>query len=890
LYALAAPKPLWWSETKSSHNQLQSRMQGPGTHSLGDRMAHARRTIGLLSLIIIGLSGCGVDPVALPPPVISPNGGTFTSIQTVTISDVNPAAVIHYTVDDTVPSMSSPTYSGAFQVANSLRVKATAFISSSVHSTSAAAAFVLNLPAASVPVIKPVYGSASYGPQIVTITDATPAATIYYTTNGTTANTSSTKYTGSFTITSSSTIRAVAIARGYSLSAGAVSAITVFPPLAATPAISPAGGTFARAQTVTITDVTAGASIYFTVNGSTPTAASTRYTAPFLLGTSSTVKAIAIANGYSNSSVAQAAFTITGALSGVVKLRNNAVVGAAVNIYTAGKTGSASSPTPVSPPAYADATGRFNLAFSCGNASDQAFAVSEGGTPAGGSAPVDHLLLVTALGPCGSVGSTVTLNEFTTVAAAYALAQFSDTYAGSAYAHIGAPSTNARGIADAFLTANAIANPTTGLPGGPNLSGTSILPLAELNSLANAVATCGGITGTTPCQPLLDATTSPSAGGHSTDSFTAMVNLAQRPAYNPNAIYVLSLGGVFTGLGAAPTDWTLAITHKGGGINRPTALGIDATGNVWIANYAGSLTHLTAQGTAVSPAAGYTGGGMSELNGLTIDISGNVWVTSKESAASVNGGKGAVQKWSSAGVLLSGATGFASGINFPEYAAADALGNIWIANSGNSTIAQLSPVGTAFTPSAGLTGPFSSPTSIAVEAGNGAWIANQGGTSVVHVTSNRTVGSAVTCCNAPAGIALDVGGNVWTANLAGDSVAEIYPNGTIASAGYSIGTGTNPLGIALDGANHVWVANNLGNTIAELLGEVGTGMPGTLLSGASGYGSGASLKKPTRLAIDASGNLWVTSYGDNVSTGAVTEFVGAAAPVKTPLIGLPAKP
>ena len=43
---------------------------------------------------------------------------------------------------------------------------------------------------------------------------------------------------------------------------------------------------------------------------------------------------------------------------------------------------------------------------------------------------------------------------------------------------------------------------------------------------------------------------------------------------------------------------------------------------------------------------------------------------------------------------------------------------------------------------------------------------------------------------------------------------------------------------------------------------------------------------PFSVAIDGAGNLWVTNFGNN----SVTEFVGLAAPLKTPLIGLPQKP
>ena len=78
----------------------------------------------------------------------------------------------------------------------------------------------------------------------------------------------------------------------------------------AMPTFSPAGGTFTSAQTVTISTTTSGATIYYTINGSTPTANSTVYTGSITVSTTTTIKAIAIKDGVS-SSVATATFTIS---------------------------------------------------------------------------------------------------------------------------------------------------------------------------------------------------------------------------------------------------------------------------------------------------------------------------------------------------------------------------------------------------------------------------------------------------------------------------------------------------------------------------------------------------------------------------------------------------
>lgn len=80
------------------------------------------------------------------------------------------------------------------------------------------------------------------------------------------------------------------------------------PQSAAMPVITPASGTYTAAQSVTITDATAGAAIRYTTDGSTPTASSPAYQAAIPLSSLTTVQALAIAPNYANSAVASATF------------------------------------------------------------------------------------------------------------------------------------------------------------------------------------------------------------------------------------------------------------------------------------------------------------------------------------------------------------------------------------------------------------------------------------------------------------------------------------------------------------------------------------------------------------------------------------------------------
>ena len=159
------------------------------------------------------------------------------------------------------------------------------------------------------PVIAPSGGS--YGAaQQITITDTISGAAIYYTNNGSTPTTASTEYTGPFQLTTDTTVQAIASATGY-LQSAVSSATYNFNTETSMPQFSPAAGSYTATQSVTISDSTSGAVIYYTTNGSTPTASSTKYTAPISVSASTVINAIATDSGLTNSNLASASYTIT---------------------------------------------------------------------------------------------------------------------------------------------------------------------------------------------------------------------------------------------------------------------------------------------------------------------------------------------------------------------------------------------------------------------------------------------------------------------------------------------------------------------------------------------------------------------------------------------------
>jgi murein DD-endopeptidase MepM/ murein hydrolase activator NlpD len=84
----------------------------------------------------------------------------------------------------------------------------------------------------------------------------------------------------------------------------------------AMPTFSPAAGTYSSPQTVTISDATTGATIFYTTDGSTPTTSSTQYTGPITVNSTTSIEAIATASGMTNSQVASATYTIQGSTGG----------------------------------------------------------------------------------------------------------------------------------------------------------------------------------------------------------------------------------------------------------------------------------------------------------------------------------------------------------------------------------------------------------------------------------------------------------------------------------------------------------------------------------------------------------------------------------------------
>jgi Chitobiase/beta-hexosaminidase C-terminal domain/Legume lectin domain/Bacterial lectin len=254
--------------------------------------------------------GGGSGTVATP--TFSPAAGTYSTAQQVTLNDATAGSTIYYTTDGTTPTTSSSVYGGPITVSATQTLQAIAVASGYTTSPAATAVYTIS-PVLPTPTLSPAGGTYTSS-QPVTISDATAGTTIYYTTNGTTPTTSSSVYGGPITVSASETLEAIAVENGYTTSSAASAVYTINTVLPA-PSFSPAGGTYTSSQPVTISDATAGTTIYYTTNGTAPTTSSSIYSGPITVSASETLEAIAVQTGYTASPAASAVYTINPVLS-----------------------------------------------------------------------------------------------------------------------------------------------------------------------------------------------------------------------------------------------------------------------------------------------------------------------------------------------------------------------------------------------------------------------------------------------------------------------------------------------------------------------------------------------------------------------------------------------
>jgi hypothetical protein len=553
------------------------------------------------------------------------------------------------------------------------------------------------------------------------------------------------------------------------------------------------------------------------------------------------------------------------------------------------------------------ANGQFSLTgdYAC-SSGQQLYLYSLGGNT--GSGVNSAAGLMAALGSCPSSSSpaiSVTVNEVSTVAAAYALAGFATdathvSSSGTALAQIG--------VANAFANAGNLVNLATGTALATTPAGNGTVPQAEINTLANVLASCvntNGI-GSGACSTLFTDTGLGGSSATAPDTAMAAISIAHHPGANVASLYGLAAANpsFAPGLTSAPNDLTVALVLTSGGVNHAWGIAIDGSGNAWIADalLPSGVTEFSSSGAVLSDYGygPYTRGGLDVPEIIAIDDSGDAWIS--------NSYDNTVTEFSNSGSILSGTNGYvlpgASGYGGSGVAIAGS-GNAWTVNSTSNSITLLSPTGSVLSGANGFTGGgLDGAGSVAIDGSGDAWVTSYSGNSVAKVSPAGSFLSGASGftgggLDSPWDIAIDGSGDAWILNFwiigtaplsFGGSVTKLSNSGTSLSGtvGFTGGGLSYPQALSIDGSGNVWVANNYQATTQ--LGVVELSSSGTFLSGANGY-IGPSLGE-TRggggIAVDGSGDVWVTSW---LGVGFVVEFVGAATPVITPIVaGLPATP
>ncbi len=509
--------------------------------------------------------------------------------------------------------------------------------------------------------------------------------------------------------------------------------------------------------------------------------------------------------------------------------------------------------------------------------------------------------LMAVLGDCPAIGNfavatpIVQMNEVTTVAAAYAMAGFAYD---ATHVSSGNTALAKAGVKNAFANASNLASLGTGLAYTTTPAGNGTVPQATINTLANILAACINSTGAitapvttgpnpssaSPCYTLFyDAQSGGSYGTVPTDTATAAINIAHNPGSNVSTLFNLPPANspFIPVLASQPNDFTIGITFTGGTLVNPRGIAIDAAGDVWIANSGGStnnIVKLSSTGAVLSGTSGFTGSNSVYLPiGVAIDASGNAWVANYSGSS--------VSELSSTGQLLGGGPYTASSMVGPWSIAIDGPGNVWVGGTGSpAVVTKLSSAGGVLSGSTGYTGGGLSGTLvIAVDGSANAWVAD--GSSANNIVKLSSSGGVLSGTNGyvlsdfPRSVALDGLGNAWVPST---SLFELSNSGSLTSGsnGYTSGGIKAPYyGVALDGNGDVWVANT-NNSVSEF------GNTGSALSPTTGY-TGGQQGFGWGIAIDGSGDTWVANF----TGGSITELLGAATPVITPICaGLPATP
>lgn len=245
-------------------------------------------------------------------PTANPIGGNYNFAQNIALTSATGGADIHYTIDGTTPTVSNVKYSSPIAINETTTLKAIAIKSGMTDSDILTEYYIITPPGQVVqPTASPGGGNFTTT-QTVTLSTITEGAFIFFTIDESEPTTASERYTSPITIEHTTTIKAMAIKTGMHKSDVITEHyIITLPGQVVQPTASPEGCNFTTTQTVTLSTITEGATIYFTLDESEPTTANERYTSPITIEHTTTVKAIAVKTGMHDSDVLTEHYIIT---------------------------------------------------------------------------------------------------------------------------------------------------------------------------------------------------------------------------------------------------------------------------------------------------------------------------------------------------------------------------------------------------------------------------------------------------------------------------------------------------------------------------------------------------------------------------------------------------
>jgi len=372
-------------------------------------------------------------------------------------------------------------------------------------------------------------------------------------------------------------------------------------------------------------------------------------------------------------------------------------------------------------------------------------------------------------------------------------------------------------------------------------------------------------------------------------------------------------------LSKPPSSWVLTLKHTDGGYDGPGRMAFDSQGNIWVTNnfqppgtdaglYAISLDPAghSRNGGAVS------GGGIQGVWwGIAIDRRDRVWLSNfvgddpnEWNSPDFQGGN-AASLFTAGGRALSRDTGFTAGdLHAPQGIAVDQDDNVWIANHGGNSVTVYpkgDPLKARVVSGGGLYNPFT----IAIDRRGNAWVNNGAldastpGTLTRIAPDGRPTGPfEVSGMRSPQGMGIDSAGNLWIASLADSNVTWLGPDGKVKGQ-FRAPSIEGAWGVAIDGDDNVWVASFVGEKVSLLCGRIVANCPPGAKTGdpispsLHGFTNGG-LQHITAVQVDQSGNVWAANNWaqivPTVGGDGLVEFIGAAPPVKTPMIGPPRRP